>query len=838
MRLILDGNDWRADYYLPEKRHEETALAGHLDGMLLDSARSAGIIGPGAPPAGSFHATIPGCDRTILLENGEIADPYFGRNLEHSRWSETMEWAFRKDFMLPKSMQACRGYRLVLRSAGYSAQLFLNGEYLGEREGMFTPWEFDVTDFLRPRQTNALCVIFRPAPQAKPNHCYDRPAEFSRWHTCQMSFGWDWARPMVPTGIYDTVELIGVDAARVRDCVWRTDGRKAHVEAELGVLESGPLTVSLRLAPLEHPGRTIRMKKTIAGIAGQSAVVPFDFEVPDAKFWHPNGAGPQPLYALEVTVAGDQWRRQVGFRDLEMHRNPGSPEDAYPLTFCVNGQTVFVKGLNWVPADLMYSRPTPEDYERLVRLAAEAGFNLFRVWGGGIIEKQSFYDACDRHGILVWQEFMHACSRYPTTPDYLAYQTKEGESIIRRLRTHVSTALFCGGNEMQAYGETADSPLYRQYGELVARLAPGIPYHLASPDLSRPGERLHGPWRFYEHSFWNQHTRLFASELGDTSLAEAESIARFIPKGDPCLTGQHWKYHFSENHRLPLQGFLDEFQAQPGDVWQASQVAMFQQADQLGYIMEHYRRLSPAASGCNIWQYNESWPTNAYSIVDYYTMPKMAYYRLAQANQTVMLHLEDDGWKLSNHRLKGRLFLCNDGESLCHADLCVQGFDLAGQTIFHWRQTADCLAGTTPVGTLDHKIPKALSGHLLLVRFCVSCQGKTLFQGERLFGVPDFSQALHLEKTRLSGLWNVCKTASGRLLQVRLRNQGASCAVMVRASLPGLDSHRRCYWRQNYLCILPGEERQLCAALDDAADIPPYVLLRGWNVPLQKIPPQ
>ena len=246
----------------------------------------------------------------------------------------------------------------------------------------------------------------------------------------------------------------------------------------------------------------------------------------------------------------------------------------------------------------------------------------------------------------------------------------------------------------------------------------------------------------------------------------------------------------------------------------------------------------PSASGCNIWQYNESWPTNAYSIVDYYTMPKMAYYRLAQANQTVMLHLEDDSWKLTGQRLQGRLFLCNDGELLHNADLTVQGFDLQGQSIFHWSRTADCPSGTTPIGTLDQEIPKTLPGRLLLVRLCVSCQGKMLFQGERLFGVPDFSQVLHLAKTRLSGSWNVRKTTSGRLLLVRLKNLGASCAVMVRASLPGLDSHRSCYWRTNYICVLPGEERMLCAALDDAAVIPPHVLLRGWNVPLQKIPPQ
>ena len=81
----------------------------------------------------------------------------------------------------------------------------------------------------------------------------------------------------------------------------------------------------------------------------------------------------------------------------------------------------------------------------------------------GVIEKDGFYDACDRYGIVVWQEFMHACSSYRKDAEYLAIKAREAEAVLRKIRNHVCVSLICGGNEMQYYGEIPDSPLYLQY---------------------------------------------------------------------------------------------------------------------------------------------------------------------------------------------------------------------------------------------------------------------------------------------------------------------------------------------------------------------------------------
>jgi len=517
MHLFLDGNDWYADYFRPERDMGGGVFQIH--NMLMDSTRSSGFLRSDRAPEGALRATVPGCDRSVLLENGEIDDPYFGRNMERSRWSEQAEWAFRKEFTLPEAWRDCRRINLVFHGAGYHATIFLNGEYLGWREGMFAAWEFDVSTEINRTGNNVLTLIFDPAPQASPNHHHDRPADFTGFRHCQMSFGWDWARALVPTGIFDHVELRGSENARVRDCGFRTHGKTVHLDLEFGTLEDACEVLKLDLLPKNHDGRALHLERQFTLRAGEVTRAAWDFDFADARFWFPNGYGEQPLYDLVLSFPGDEWRRQVGFRDLVMKRNPTSPEEAYPLTFTVNGTEIFARGGNWVPADMIFSRLDAALYEREVRLAREAGFNLFRVWGGGLIEKDEFYAACDRHGILVWQEFPHACSQYPADGRTLADRTRDGEAIVRKLRNHVSMGMYCGGNEMQYYGEIPDHPLYLKYQEQVARLAPDMPYHFMSPDLSRPGERHHGPWVLMEHSFWNNHKRLLASELGCPGVA-------------------------------------------------------------------------------------------------------------------------------------------------------------------------------------------------------------------------------------------------------------------------------------------------------------------------------
>ena len=170
----------------------------------------------------------------------------------------------------------------------------------------------------------------------------------------------------------------------------------------------------------------------------------FDIEHPE--LWWPAGSGAQALYPLEIVCGGDVVRRRIGLRRLELLTDPD--EAGARFAFRVNGREIFCRGANWIPADALPSRATPELTRKLLAAALDANMNMIRVWGGGFYEQDFFYDLCDELGLLVWQDFMFACNLYPSTPDFLAEVRAEVDHQVRRLGSHASIAMWCGDNEL------------------------------------------------------------------------------------------------------------------------------------------------------------------------------------------------------------------------------------------------------------------------------------------------------------------------------------------------------------------------------------------------------
>ena len=825
MRVLLDGNDWSANYYLADQNYSE-----HGNNMLMDTIGSSGFYNAENKPLGAYKATIPGCDRSILLENGEIDDPFFGRNAERSRWSESSAWAFRKDFVIPPEMEDCAHIDLTFYSLGYCARVIVNETYMGVHTNMFVPWVIDISDAMyRNGAVNSIYIYFYPAPNADSAHYFYKPSEHAKYLFSQVNFGWDWARSLVPTGVFDHVELHGVRDARIADCYFKTTGTRVDLEIELAALTTHDETVKVELIPDDPAFATTVREQSVTVREAKRVFTNFEFEVPDARFWYPNLYGEQPLYTLRISVDGDVMEKQVSFRDLKMARNPGSYESAYPLTFVINGNPIFARGLNWVPADLILSRIDEKMYDREVRMAKEAGFNLLRVWGGGIIEKEAFYDACDRYGMLVWQEFPHSCSEYPAEGKYLYECNKIGEYAIRKMRNHPSTALFCGGNEMFSYGECPENPVYQQYEQLVRKLAPEYPYHYASPDLTRPGERPHGHWHFEEHKFWNSHFRLLASEYGCDGWAEEESLNRFIPVSDPPIIGQHWKYHFTLDSGVhATKIWRDILNPDMNSRYELSQASMFLQGEMLAYSMAHYRSNFPRSSGSFIWQFNESWPTNAYSIMDYYTMPKMAYYYIAKSNVPEFLFLEDDSFRIKDGMFRAKLIAVTDSgleSAVCETAL----YDIYGNQIMQKCFETDLAAGKTILDEFTQEIPADVPGGLIIAKLIIRKNGQIVYQNERYYGVPDYTSALHLEDGSAACEWNVENLKNGeRKLNLTIRNTGKTALINVRASAEKTELYH-IFWKENYVTVLPGEARTIFAILTKDAELPSGIRLKAWN---------
>ncbi len=824
-KIKLDGPDWQFNYLLPDAVHKKSLKPGTIENMGQYSGESAKVYLSNYDISHWSRCTVPGCARSALLENGEIEDPYFGRNVDRSRWVEEYAWWFRREFEIPKEWKTRKIY-LDFAGLDYEAAIYLNGIKLGEHKNMYMPARFNVTGKLLTGKKNILCVRLNPPPQASPGHRRRQPADFALHHRCQLSWGWDWARHLVQIGIWDSVSLTAFEKIDVQDCwirplpaennTWNVD-----IQLEIESRRKYRAEAEIECVPYNFIGEKIVRNIGLKLDTGLN-LRKIKLALENPRLWFPNGYGAPDLYQLKITLktAGGvaaAIEKIFGCREITMSRNPGSADEAYPLTFNVNGRKIFVRGANWAPADMMPARLRPEDYRRQIRLAAEANFNILRVWGGGLIEKEAFYRYCDECGILVWQEFMHSCSNYPKDRDYLAIKRLEAESIIKRLRSHPSLAMWCGGNEMMYYGETPNSPVLKMYKRMVGRLCPGIDYHFASPDLSRPGERHHGPWNWEQHEFYNNHFRNLASEIGCNGIASPESLEKFIPQQELFPPGPSWQYHFAVfgGHKDLLKPMrLFEYRDHR-EMAIASQLA---QADTLRYIMEHYRRQAPQSSGCMIWQYNESWPTCAWSIMDFYTRPKAAYYHLKRSCQPVTLSVKDLSWRIADGEFKGELFIINDSgtsikDAVCTVELVAEDGTMLLQKLYNTGIAGDGVA--VRLGEL-HCRPHDNYNGIAVLFLRIENNGKTVFNSHNLYSFGDFKTLFKLPRKIKQKL---TRTAPGEY-ELELHNAGKTPMIDIRIKVDNIEP-QFVWYSDNSLSLRPEEKVNIRLQIDK--DVRPVI---------------
>ena len=267
-----------------------------------------------------------------------------------------------------------------------------------------------------------------------PGACYVRKSP-SQW-------GWDWGPKLPTSGIWRPIRLAAYGIARIQDLRIRQNHRRnGHVTLDIEVaLERFRKGLCLVQVKLTHPdGRTEEHHTKLSGSNGK-----FSITIPKPSLWWPNGYGGQSLYQVEAILSRDDAEldraaRKVGLRTIKLDQKKDRHGRAF--TFVVNGVRIFCKGADWIPADQFPSRITEDRYRRLISSAAQANMNMIRVWGGGFYEDEAFYDLCDEHGILIWQDFMFACSPYPTEKAYIENLRREIEHVIMPAKPRVSGAV-------------------------------------------------------------------------------------------------------------------------------------------------------------------------------------------------------------------------------------------------------------------------------------------------------------------------------------------------------------------------------------------------------------
>ncbi len=615
-------------------------------------------------------ATVPGSVHHDLWRGDQIADPYRERNSLLSEWVPQRTWVYRKTFRVDAEHRGKRA-ELHFKGVDYDAQFFLNGERLGEHSGMFTPAVFDAGSTLKFDEENVLAVVIEPAP---PEQSQVGKTSLVRTHKSRMNYGWDFAPRMIHLGIWDDVFLHITGATRLED-VWvrprlEDDGSSAvvGVVAELTAAQPTSVTLEISIGEGEQAVAQERVVHTIE--AGRTATTT-ELRIEKPHLWWPNGYGEPHLYQADVRVIerahdgeieSDRRRVTFGIRQVKLVANETPDASARPYTFVVNGKKLYIKGWNWVPLDMLYGVERPDKLERLLRLAQRAHVNLLRVWGGGLIEKDSFYDLCNRLGIMVWQEFIQSSSSIENKPSedpsFIAMMVRQAETIVPLKRNHPSLVLWCGGNELENVQKRPldhHEPVLAALREVVRRLDPDrawLPTSASGPIpfnslalIARDPHALHdvhGPWEHQglteQYTLYNAGTSLFHSEFGVEGMTNLRTLDTFIApehqspatRDNPYIAHCGWWWI---NEPLVQQAFggIDGIAV----LARASQLL---QAEGLRYAVEANRRRKYQNSGTIPWQFNEPFPNSfCTSAVDYLAEPKAAYYAVAHAYAPLLL---------------------------------------------------------------------------------------------------------------------------------------------------------------------------------------------------------
>ncbi|MBQ5749580.1 MAG: hypothetical protein IIV87_05425 [Oscillospiraceae bacterium] len=434
MRYDLNGT-WKLDFTMP-KSGEPVCIEANVPGNVELALQANGLLGDYLP-ADDLHAT--------------------------SAFDTVDDWTYTCTFDAPKWRDGER-CELVFEGIDTIAQIFLNSELVAESLSMHMTHRIDVTERLEPRN-NVLTVIIRsaylwakkfdeqmPMNITAPNDEW-RGAEYLR--KAKHSVGWDNAPRLMTSGIWRPVYLEVIPAERLEQVYFYT------VEVREDVVEVGMrwrfATPNVDLSDytirytLEAEGTVIyQAENELGGVHGHLRGLILNRK--DVRLWWPRGFGEPFLHDLKVEVLHcgkvvSTWQDKWGIRTIRLVRTPDLDENGNgEFQFYVNNERIFAIGTNWKPLDPLHSQADAK-LPQALQLLEDMHCNMVRVWGGGIYEPTEFYDYCDRHGIMVWQDFMFACEVPPEEDWFLKLTFEESRQAIEKYRNHASLAVWCGDNE-------------------------------------------------------------------------------------------------------------------------------------------------------------------------------------------------------------------------------------------------------------------------------------------------------------------------------------------------------------------------------------------------------
>lgn len=642
-------------------------------------------------------AMVPGTVHTDLLANDLIPDPFYGNNEAQLQWIENADWEYKASFNISKKELAQSHIELQFDGLDTYAKVYVNDSLILTADNMFRSWNVDVKKYVH-KGTNKLYILFESAVRKGEEEAkkltYTLPGDekvFTR--KAQYQYGWDWGPCFVTCGIWKDVKLVFWNYAKLENvkCIQKSiTDKQAELEfvCEIKCDSAGVYRLGGTQFLIGKPGLgAVKLTYNDVSLKKGMNTISFFHVITNPRKWWCNGLGEAVLYPIALKLYRDQSEMDekelnVGLRTIELIQDKDSIGRSF--YFKLNGVPVFMKGANFIPPDNFLPRVKTEKYDSIVLNAVNSNMNMLRVWGGGVYANDAFYDACDKNGILVWQDFMFACAMYPDDDHFINNVAEEIIDQTKRLRNHPSIALWCGNNEVDEgwknwewqkqyhYSEKDSTTIalnnYALFDNLIKNLVNTYDgsraYWPSSPSigwghkesLQEGDSHYWGVWWGMEpFEMYKSKVGRFVSEYGFQGMASLSSLAKMgvynnsysydldlsfrrMPLIDTLALDAHQKHPTGYK---TINTYLQRDYKIPNGFENYVYVSQLLQAEGMKTAIEAHRRAKPYCMGTLYWQLNDCWPVTSWSSIDYYSNWKASQYQVKRSYSDMLISVEE-----------------------------------------------------------------------------------------------------------------------------------------------------------------------------------------------------
>lgn len=624
----------------------------------------------------NLPVNVPSVVQQNLYDAGLIPHPYLGTVEETLLWISDHPWTYATHFNVDQKMLEKDVVELVFEGIDTYASVTLNGQKLFDADNQFRIWRTDVKPLLKD-QDNLLVLDFPRYDSLQlalyNDHQPRLPEKYAVTRKAPYQHGWDWAPKYKNVGIWKPVRLVAWSNARLDNAYIVTnevEEEQAKLTLHLDVESTAPGDYTVEILS----NRKVFQKFPLQADQGNQHKM-FSFTIENPRLWWPNEMGEQYLYDFEIRLKSsdkilDSKQIKTGVKTVQIVQEPDAK--GFSFYFKVNGVPMYAKGANYVPEEMIETWIKPENTQKLLKMAQEAHFNMLRVWGGGIYPSDDFFNICDTLGILVWEDFMYAGTMYPYDEAFLENAKIEALEQVKRLASHPSLGLWCGGNEISegyynwgwqqslGWSEEDDQAIKAGYDRLFETILPNVveifdgtrPYWPSSPSKGwgRPESLTQGDvhywgvwWGEQPYEMYREKVGRFNSEYGYQSYPDYSTLEK-IAQGEPLskdakVIAAHQKH--ARGTQL-IDDFIQRYypEAQPKDFEEYVHLSQLSQAYGMEIAIEAHRTAKPYNMGTLYWQLNDAWPVTSWSSIDYYGNPKVFHEKLKTLFAPVLLSLD------------------------------------------------------------------------------------------------------------------------------------------------------------------------------------------------------